>query len=66
MADLGTLADQGTPVMTELGQSAAAVGRQFANLTPFASAARTALINLGRSAAQSQPYLVRACRWPSD
>ena len=34
MADLGTLADQGTPVMTELGQSADAVGRQFANLTP--------------------------------
>ncbi|MGI8713586.1 MAG: MlaD family protein [Solirubrobacteraceae bacterium] len=60
MADLGTLADQGTPVMTELGQSAAAVGRQFANLTPFASAARTALINLGASAAQSQPYLVQS------
>jgi ABC-type transporter Mla subunit MlaD len=58
MADLGTLADQGTPVMTELGQSASAVGRQFANLTPFAGAARTALINLGRSAAESQPSLV--------
>jgi ABC-type transporter Mla subunit MlaD len=58
MADLGTLADQGTPVMTELGQSAAAVGRQFANLTPFAGAARTALINLGRSASESQPSLV--------
>jgi phospholipid/cholesterol/gamma-HCH transport system substrate-binding protein len=58
MADLGTLADQGTPVMTELGQSAAAVGRQFANLTPFAGAARTALIDLGRSAAESQPSLV--------
>jgi ABC-type transporter Mla subunit MlaD len=58
MADLGTLADQGTPVMTELGQSAAAVGRQFANLTPFAGAARTALINLGRSASESQASLV--------
>jgi virulence factor Mce-like protein len=58
MADLGTLADQGTPVMTELGQSASAVGRQFANLTPFASAARTALINLGRASAESQPSLV--------
>lgn len=58
MADLGTLADQGTPVMTELGQSAAAVGRQFANLTPFAGAARTALIDLGRSASESQPSLV--------
>jgi ABC-type transporter Mla subunit MlaD len=58
MADLGTLADQGTPVLTELGQSASAVGRQFANLTPFADAARTALINLGRSASESQPSLV--------
>jgi ABC-type transporter Mla subunit MlaD len=58
MADLGTLADQGTPVMTELGQSASAVGRQFANLTPFATAARTALINLGRAAFESQPSLV--------
>jgi ABC-type transporter Mla subunit MlaD len=60
MADLGTLADQGTPVLTELGTSASAVGRQFANLTPFASAARTALINLGASASQSQPYLVQS------
>jgi ABC-type transporter Mla subunit MlaD len=58
MGDLGTLADQGTPVMTELGQSAAAVGRQFANLTPFAGAARTSLINLGRAASESQPSLV--------
>jgi virulence factor Mce-like protein len=58
MVDLGTLADQGTPVMTELGQSASAVGRQFANLTPFASAARTSLIALGRSASESQASLV--------
>jgi ABC-type transporter Mla subunit MlaD len=58
MADLGTLADQGTPVMTELGSSASALGRQFANLTPFAGAARTALINLGRASAESQPSLV--------
>ncbi|HEY5430668.1 MAG TPA: MlaD family protein [Solirubrobacteraceae bacterium] len=58
MADLGTLADQGTPLLGSLGQSAAALGQQFANLTPFASAARTALINLGASAKQSQPSLV--------
>jgi ABC-type transporter Mla subunit MlaD len=58
MADLGTLADQGTPVMTELGQSASAVGQQFANLTPFAKAARDALIKLGASAQQSQSALV--------
>lgn len=58
MADLGKLADQGTPLMTSLGQSAAALGRQFANLTPFAAQARTALINLGAAAQQSQPSLL--------
>jgi ABC-type transporter Mla subunit MlaD len=58
MADLGTLADQGTPLMTSLGQSASAVGQQFANLTPFAVKARTALIDLGASAQKSQPALV--------
>ena len=47
MADLGTLADQGTPLASDLGQSAAALGREFQELTPFATAARTALINLG-------------------
>jgi ABC-type transporter Mla subunit MlaD len=58
MADLGTLADQGTPLLTSLGQSASALGQQFANLTPFAAKARTALIDLGASASQSQPSLV--------
>jgi hypothetical protein len=58
MADLGALADQGTPLMNSLGQSASAVGQQFANLTPFARAARTALINLGNAAQASQPALV--------
>jgi ABC-type transporter Mla subunit MlaD len=58
MADLGTLADQGTPLMQSLGKSATALGQQFANLTPFASAARTALINLGAASQQSQPYLL--------
>ena len=58
MADLGQLAAQGTPLMTSLGQSASALGRQFANLTPFASAARTALIDLGAASAKSQPALV--------
>ena len=57
-ADLGTLADQGTPVMKELGGSASSLGRQFAQLTPFASSARTALINLGAAAQQAQPALV--------
>ena len=58
LADLGTLADQGTPLMQSLGQSASALGQQFANLTPFAAAARTALINLGAASQQSQPFLL--------
>jgi ABC-type transporter Mla subunit MlaD len=58
MADLGTLADQGTPLASDLGQSAAALGREFQELTPFAIAARTALINLGAGAQQSQAPLV--------
>lgn len=58
VADLGQLADQGTPLMTSLGQSAAAVSRQFENLAPFARAARPALIELGNESQQSQPALV--------
>jgi hypothetical protein len=34
------------------------LGRQFGNLVPFASAARTSLINLGNAAQQSQSSLV--------
>ena len=58
MADLGQLADQGTPLMRSVGQSAGAVNRQFAALVPFASAARTALIELGSAAQRSQAALV--------
>lgn len=58
MADLGTLAGQGTPLMTELGQSASSLGQEFAALTPFAARARTSLIDLGAAARQSQPSLV--------
>ncbi len=58
MVDLGTLADQGTPLASELGTSAAALGREFTQLTPFAKAARNALIDLGASAQQSQGALV--------
>ncbi len=58
MVDLGQLADQGTPLLAELGQSAAALGQQFENLTPFAKVARPALISLGKSSQQSQPALV--------
>jgi ABC-type transporter Mla subunit MlaD len=58
MADLGALADQGTPLLNDLGRSASALGRQYASLTPFAAKARTALINLGATAQKSQPSLV--------
>ncbi|HEY3774663.1 MAG TPA: MlaD family protein [Solirubrobacteraceae bacterium] len=58
MADLGTLSSQGTPVMRDLGQGAAPLGREFAELTPFAKAARSSLIDLGNAARESQPDLI--------
>ncbi|MGO9908750.1 MAG: MlaD family protein [Solirubrobacteraceae bacterium] len=58
MADLGTLADQGTPLASDLKTSASALGREFTELTPFANAARTSLTQLGAAAAQSQEPLV--------
>jgi phospholipid/cholesterol/gamma-HCH transport system substrate-binding protein len=58
MVDLGKLADQGTPLMASLRQSAAALGRQFQNLAPFAKVSLPALIDLGNSSQQSQPALV--------
>jgi ABC-type transporter Mla subunit MlaD len=57
VTDLGALADQGTPLMDSLGESASAISRQFENLTPFAKAARPALIALGNSSAKSLPAL---------
>ncbi|HLH66835.1 MAG TPA: MlaD family protein [Solirubrobacteraceae bacterium] len=58
MADLGRLAAQGTPVMSELGASAGALDSELQNLTPFAAAARTALLRLGAAVSQAQPSLV--------
>jgi hypothetical protein len=58
MADLGNLADQGTPVMASLNQSASALARQYTNLAPFAGAAKSALIALGSSAVKQQPALL--------
>jgi ABC-type transporter Mla subunit MlaD len=57
MADLGTLADQGTPLAAELRTSASALGREFTELTPFANSARKSLIELGSAAAESQAPL---------
>jgi ABC-type transporter Mla subunit MlaD len=58
MADLGQLADQGTPLMSSLSASAQGLNEEFTNLTPFASAARSALIELGNAAQRSQHSLV--------
>jgi ABC-type transporter Mla subunit MlaD len=58
MADLGTLAKQGTPLAADLGQSASALGREFTELTPFATAARSALVSLGSAVSRSQAPLV--------
>jgi phospholipid/cholesterol/gamma-HCH transport system substrate-binding protein len=58
LTQLGHLADQGTPLMSSLAQSASALGRQFQNLAPFATVGRPALIALGHYSALSQPNLV--------
>ncbi|HWD65424.1 MAG TPA: MlaD family protein [Solirubrobacteraceae bacterium] len=58
MADLGALADQGTPLMHSLSAGAQGLNQEFTNLTPFAGAARTALIRLGNAAQRSQRWLV--------
>ena len=58
MTDLGHLADQGTPLMSSLGQSAGAVTKEFSTIVPFARSARTALIKLGNAAQSSESSLV--------
>ena len=58
MADLGALADQGTPLLASLSQAAPALAAQYTNLAPFARQARTALVDLGASAVKQQPALL--------
>lgn len=58
LADLGALAGKGTPVLAQLGQTAAPLGREFGTLAPFATQARTSLIALGQAAQQSEAPLV--------
>jgi ABC-type transporter Mla subunit MlaD len=58
MADLGTLATQGTPVVKDAGSSAAALDTEFKTLVPFASRAKTAITDLGNAAQQSQSSLI--------
>jgi ABC-type transporter Mla subunit MlaD len=57
LVSLGTLADQGTPLMDSLGHSASSLGREFENLAPFARVSRPALIALGNSSQRSLPSL---------
>jgi phospholipid/cholesterol/gamma-HCH transport system substrate-binding protein len=58
MSDLGSLARQGTPALSNLGQSAGALDREFTGLVPFASKAKTALNDLSNAAARSESNLV--------
>ncbi len=59
MADLGSLADQATPDLNALSQSAPALAAQYQELVPFADVARRALIALGSAATQQQPALIQ-------
>lgn len=59
MADLGSLADQGTPLFNSLAKAGPALTRQYENLVPFARAARNSLIALGNSSQQQQPLLLK-------
>ena len=58
MSDLGQLADQGTPLLSDAGASAGAIDAEFRTLVPFANRARTAITNLGNAAQQSESSLV--------
>jgi ABC-type transporter Mla subunit MlaD len=58
MADLGHLADQGTPLFNLLTQVGPTLAKQYENLAPFARATRNSLIALGNAAVQQQPALL--------
>lgn len=58
MADLGSLADQATPDLNALSQSAPALAAQYEELVPFANVARKSLLALGSAAQEQQPALL--------
>jgi ABC-type transporter Mla subunit MlaD len=60
MGDLGQLADQGTPLLTDAGASAGALDTEFRTLVPFANRAKTAITNLGNAAQQSESSLINS------
>ncbi len=55
---MAQLAEPGNPCHKDAGSSAAALDAEFKELVPFASSARTAIINLGNAAQQSESSLV--------
>ncbi len=59
MTDLGSLADQATPDLNALSQSAPALASQYEELVPFANVARKSLLALGSAAQQQQPALLQ-------
>ena len=66
MAELGQLANQGTPVIKDAGTGAAALDAEFKTLVPFATQAKTAITNLGNAAQQSESSLVGSQGWRSS
>lgn len=60
MRDLEAFADQGTPLMTDIGASAKYISAATKKLKPFANNATPALISLGQAAEESGPLLVQA------
>jgi ABC-type transporter Mla subunit MlaD len=58
LADLGHLADQGTPLFRVLTTAGPDLAAQYEALAPFARATRASLIALGASAVKQQPALL--------
>jgi virulence factor Mce-like protein len=60
MADLEGFADQGTPVVHDLGVAAPDLGRLTKALGPFSEASIPAVRSLGRALVRGRPALIRA------
>jgi ABC-type transporter Mla subunit MlaD len=60
MADLGSAAGQGTPVLAALRRAGPDLSRAIVELEPFSRAARPAIRSLGAAAVRGRPALIRA------
>jgi virulence factor Mce-like protein len=60
MADLEGFADQGTPLLDDLGQAAPALGRLIEASGTFSEASREAFPSLGDALERGRPALIRA------